>query len=479
MFTPVLVRSVERKQSMDKSLLQRIPKVDRIAGIVQRAVEEKSRAVVTDAVRSTIEDLRKALLNGERDDLPSEEEICEEVIRQINRRSEPSLREVINATGVILHTNIGRSCISVRAAKSAENIAEKYSTLEFDIESGKRGSRSDHVENLLCDLTGAESAFVVNNNAAAVLLMLSALSVGGEVVVSRGELVEIGGSFRIPDIMSACGASLREVGTTNKTRAADYAAAINENTKALMKVHTSNYRIVGFSESVSIKELADLGREKNIPVFEDLGSGSLVDLEQFGIYGEPTIQEAVRAGADVVTFSGDKLLGGPQAGILVGKREYIEKLKRHPLARPFRVDKMTLAALYETLRSYAEEKETEEIPVLSMLAQSLEELRGKAERLCGIIVAQGVQAEVTPENDQVGGGSVPTQLLPTFAVALDSDSFSANAAVERLRHCVVPVIARIAHEKVLLCVRTIPEESIDYVARAAVSVVQTLQAEAE
>lgn len=464
---------------MDKSLLQRIPKVDRIAGIVQRALEEKNRAVVTDAVRSTIEDLRKALLNGERDEIPSEEEICEEVIRQINRRSEPSLREVINATGVILHTNIGRSCISVRAAKAAENIAEKYSTLEFDIESGKRGSRSNHVESLLCNLTGAESAFVVNNNAAAVLLMLSALSVGGEVVVSRGELVEIGGSFRIPDIMSACGASLREVGATNKTRAADYAAAINENTKALMKVHTSNYRIVGFSESVSIKELADLGRERNIPVFEDLGSGSLVNLERFGIYGEPTIQEAVRAGADIVTFSGDKLLGGPQAGILVGKREYIEKLKRHPLARAFRVDKMTLAALYETLCSYAEEKEIEEIPVLSMLAQSPGELRGKAERLCGMIAAQGMQAEVIPENDQVGGGSVPTQLLPTFAVALDSDGFSANTAVERLRHCEVPVIARIAHEKVLLCVRTIPEESIGYVARATVSVVQALRAETQ
>ena len=425
-----------------------------------------SSAAVTAAVRRTLDALRESVLSGEAPEIPETAALCALAAETVRRAETPSLRPVINATGVVLHTNLGRARLSGRAAKAAADAAEHYSTLEYDVESGGRGSRNAHVEELLCRLTGAESALVVNNNAAAVLLLLTALTAGGEVVVSRGELVEIGGSFRVPEIMSACGATLREVGTTNKTRAADYAAAIGERTRALMKVHTSNYRIVGFTESASREELAALAHSRGLPFFEDLGSGSLFDLEAFGIHGEPTLQGSVRAGADAVTCSGDKLLGGPQAGILVGKKSCLDVLKRHPLLRALRVDKMTLAALEATLRAYADGSAVSTLPTLAMLAASPEELRAQARTLCEKLTERGISAEVLAEEDAVGGGSVPAQTLPGFAAAVTPRHCRVDELTERLRQRETPVAARIAHERLLLCLRTLRPEEYDELVRA-------------
>ena len=317
----------------------------------------------------------------------------------------------------------------------------------------------------LARLTGAEAAMVVNNNAAAVLLILSALTAGGEVITSRGELVEIGGSFRMPDVMAACGAVLREVGSTNKTRLSDYANAISEQTRALLKVHTSNYRIVGFTESVSPAALVELGRSRSIPVIEDLGSGCLVDLAPLGLRDEPTVQASVKAGVDVLSFSGDKLLGGPQAGIIVGKRRCIDLLKRHPLARALRVDKLTLAALEATLQAYVDGTALQEIPVLSMLAQTPEELRQRAESLCRRMGESGVTAEVVSTENPVGGGAVPTQTLHSFAVAVVPRD-SAAALEAQLRQRPVPIIVRIAHDRCLLDMRTLFPADLDEILQA-------------
>ena len=450
----------------DRSLLRAIPRVDELLAPVRALCEDASAAAVTEAVRRTLAALREDILSGAVREIPDRAALCALAAEAARAAETPSLRPVINATGVVLHTNLGRACLSERAVKAAAAAAGHYSTLEYDVADGGRGSRGSHVEALLCRLSGAESALVVNNNAAAVLLLLTALTAGGEVVVSRGELVEIGGSFRVPDIMAACGATLREVGTTNKTRAADYAAAIGENTRALMKVHTSNYRIVGFTESASRAELAELAHSRGLPVFEDLGSGSLIDLEALGIHDEPTVQASVRAGADVVTCSGDKLLGGPQAGLLFGRKDYIGRLKRHPLARALRVDKMTLAALEATLRAYDDGSAVSTLPTLALLSLPIEELRVRAQTLCALLTRRGVYAEVIAESDQVGGGSVPAQLLPTFAVAVTPRHCGTDELAARLRRWEPPVAARIAHERLLLCVRTVQSAEYDTLVRA-------------
>ncbi len=451
---------------MDKALLRNIPRVDELLAPVRALCPNASSAVVTAAVRRTLDALREDILSGAARELPGRDALCTLAAAYVRGAETPSLRPVINATGVVLHTNLGRACLSERAAKAAADAAAHYSTLEYDVESGERGSRSAHVEALLCRLSGAESALVVNNNAAAVLLLLTAQAAGGEVIVSRGELVEIGGSFRVPDIMVACGAVLREVGTTNKTRAADYAAAIGENTRALMKVHTSNYRVVGFTESADRAELAALAHSHGLPFFEDLGSGSLFDLETLGIHGEPTVQGSVRAGVDVVTCSGDKLLGGPQAGILVGKKRYIDALKRHPLTRALRVDKLTLAALEATLRAYADGTAENTLPTLAMLAAPPDTLRERAEILCARLAEKGVCAEAVSEEDAVGGGSVPTQTLPGYAAAVTPRACRVDELAARLRQREVPVVARIAHERLLLCVRTLRADELDALAAA-------------
>ena len=452
----------------EKNLLRAIPKVDELLHRPELTALEAPASTLREAVRAELAALRESVLKGEVQELPGMDELCASIRARAEEAELPSLRGVINATGVVLHTNLGRACLSERAVRAVEDVARGYSTLEYDVAGGCRGSRHSHVKELLCRLTGAESAMVVNNNAAAVLLILSEIGCGGEVIASRGELVEIGGSFRIPEIMMQCGCTLREVGATNKTHLHDYERAIGEQTRALLKVHTSNYRIVGFSESVPLEEMVALGKQYDLPVIQDIGSGSLVDLEQFGIHDEPTVQRSIRAGVDVVSFSGDKLLGGPQAGIIIGKKEYIDRFKRHPLARAMRVDKMTLAALRETLHAYLDPAAAvREIPTLSMLAADTDSLHAKAALLQKVLADAGVSAELVETDDQVGGGSVPTQLLAAWAVAVDTQGKSVDAFERAMRCRVRPVIGRISREKYLLDVRTLWQEDYEEIAAAA------------
>ena len=454
---------------MNQKLLREIPKVDELLKnpILKTLSLNVPDQTITQAVRQVLEDLRRGILSGEIEEMPGQDWLCTRIAENALRDAEPSLRPVINGTGIILHTNLGRACIADRAAQAAQKVAQSYSTLEYNLQAGRRGTRYSHVEDLLCKLTGAESALVVNNNAAAVLLILSDMATGGEVITSRGELVEIGGSFRVPDIMEACGATLKEVGTTNKTHLRDYDRAISEKTRALMKVHTSNYRIVGFSETPDLADLVALGHERGLPVIEDLGSGCLVDLNRFGIHDEPTVQHSVQAGVDVVSFSGDKLLGGPQAGIIVGKKAIVDKLKKHPLTRAMRVDKMTLAALEATLQIYEAGLAEKEIPTIAMLAATPELLRGKAENLCARMKAAGIPAEVVPTEGQVGGGSVPTQMLRSFAVALSPAKGSLDELETALRLGSPAIIGRIHRDLFLLDVRTLWEKDYDAIVGAA------------
>ena len=449
---------------MNQQLLRKLPKIDDLlrSSVLEQLREEYPEQTIADGARQVIADLRAGIVNGSVDTLPDEDVLLDRITKRIRAAARPSMHTVINGTGIVLHTNLGRACMSEKAAHAAYDAACRYSTLEYNVATGSRGLRYSHVESLICRLTGAESALVVNNNAAAVLLVLSAMTTGGQVPVSRGELVEIGGSFRVPEIMEACGAQLKEVGTTNKTHLFDYERAITPDTKALMKVHTSNYRIVGFTEKPSLSEMVELGHRYNLPVIEDLGSGCLVNLEQFGLHDEPTVQESIKAGVDVVTFSGDKLLGGPQAGIIVGKKQYLDMMKRHPLTRAMRVDKMTLAALEATLRSYADGI-WNDIPTMAMLAAFSDELKEKA----GVLLEQLRQAEVSAHlvavEGQVGGGSVPTQTMPSWAVALEGDVESLE---KKLRLGENTIVGRIHDGKYLLDVRTIWVEDFPLIVRA-------------
>ena len=436
-----------------KELLRALPKVDTLLQARELAdlCREYGSGAVADGIRSELDELRQGILAGSVQALPGTDKLCSRIRQRVQWASLPSFRQVLNGTGIVLHTNLGRACLSEKAAQAAADAARAYSNLEYDLASGSRGSRYSHVEALLCRLTGAESALVVNNNAAAVLLVLSALTQGGQVPVSRGELVEIGGSFRVPDIMESCGAQLKEVGATNKTHLSDYERAINEHTKAIMKVHTSNYRIVGFSETPALSELVALGHRHHLPVIEDLGSGSLVNLEAFGLHGEPTVQDSIQAGVDVVSFSGDKLLGGPQAGIILGKKQYLDVLKKHPLNRAMRVDKMTLAALEATLHSY-EAGCPEAVPVMAMLGAKPGELLKKAETLQGLLSEAGIPCSIVPTQGRVGGGSVPNQALPSYAVAFCGDVVTLE---EKLRRGFTPIVGRIHEGRYLLDVRTL------------------------
>lgn len=450
-------------------LLRKIPKVDellRSLGLAE-VIAQYGEHAVTEAVRTELDTLRQEILTGRIDSVPEKNVLSQQICKRVQKDALPSFRTVINGTGIILHTNLGRACLSEKAAQAVCDAAKSYSNLEYDLETGKRGSRYSHVEELLCKLTGAESALVVNNNAAAVLLVLSALTQGGQVPVSRGELVEIGGSFRIPEIMESCGAQLKEVGATNKTHLRDYRWAINKHTKALMKVHTSNYRIIGFSQTPSLSELVELGHRHNLPVIEDLGSGSLLNLEKFGIHDEPTVQDSIKAGVDVVSFSGDKLLGGPQAGIILGNKVYLDILKQHPLNRAMRIDKMTLAALEATLRSY-EAGTAEEIPVIAMLSAKPEVLQPKAERLAAMLTDAGVKVQVVAVEGHVGGGSVPNHSLCSWAVAFEGN---VTKLEETLRKGAHPIIGRIHEGRFLLDVRTLWEndfETIVFAVREAI-----------
>lgn len=414
-------------------------------------IDVHGREQVVDVLRAVIQGLRESIAGSRPIDIMSEvSRISETVAQEIRVRNSPSLRRVINATGVPLHTNLGRAPLADQAIAAVVQAARGYSTLEYNLATGERGSRHDHVRRLLREITGCEDAIAVNNNAAAVLLVLSALAKGKEIVVSRGQLVEVGGSFRIPDVMEQGGAILREVGATNKTHLSDYERAINDNTAALLKVHTSNFRVIGFTEDVSTEAIVELSHKHGLLSIEDLGSGVLM-----AGYGEPTVQEVVATGMDIVTFSGDKLMGGPQAGLIVGKAKYIASIRNHPLARALRLDKMTLAALESTLRLYRHAEHRNEIPLVRMLNLSQADLYRAAEDLRERINAIGeVKAEVIQSVGQVGGGSLPGKDIPSFAVAITSP-VGCKRLEERLRQATIPVIARILHDRVLLDPRTI------------------------
>ena len=453
-------------------MLRSIPKVDDLLNdpALSQICGESSHFVVTDSIRKVLNELREGILSDEISRVWNDEEILERIKSDIKKASLRNLRKVINGTGIILHTNLGRAKLGQKAIEAVVEAAGNYSTLEYDVESGRRGSRYDHVNELIEKLTGAESCLVVNNNAAAVLLILSTMTKGKEVVISRGELVEIGGSFRVPDIMEQSGSVLVEVGTTNKTHISDYERAIRtEITGALLKVHTSNFRIMGFTQEVSLEEMVELGHLHGVPVIHDLGSGSMVDLEQYGIKDEPSVAQSMSAGADVVSFSGDKLFGGPQAGIIIGRKVYIDAMKKNPLTRAFRIDKMTLAALEATLRLYLDPMEAEtQIPTISMLAKTSDDLREKAEQLCKKIREKVdpsyCHLQVVEEVGQVGGGSVPTQLLDTWAVAISSENTPATFIELKMRENDIPIIGRISKDRYLLDVRTIEEKDFEIVA---------------
>jgi L-seryl-tRNA(Ser) seleniumtransferase len=426
-----------------------------------------SRTLVVDSIRKVLSVKRSIILHGGEEEAAEAANLPREkwssaIEEQVTASLRPSLQPVINATGVVLHTNLGRAPLLEEALHNLVEIAGGYSNLELNLETGERGSRYEHVEDLLCRISGAESGLAVNNNAGAVLLALNSLAEGKEVIVSRGQLVEIGGSFRIPDVMKKSGARLVEVGTTNRTHLRDYEQAVTENTALLLKVHTSNYRILGFTSEVSLKELAELGRAKGLPVMEDLGSGCFIDLAPYGIEHEPTVQETLQAGVDVVTFSGDKLLGGPQAGIILGKKRFIDLIKKNPLNRALRIDKLTLAGLESTLRVYLDpDRVVKVLPALGMLTCPLEELEKRARRFQRRLareLSSGAKMTIREESSQVGGGALPLQTLPTRVVAIRPLRISAASLEERLRRNRPPVIARVKEEEVLLDLRTVAEE---------------------
>ncbi len=469
-------------------ILRKLPAVERVLQhpdvVAALGGAQLPRELLAEVAREVLEAIRARVLAGEAldSDLADLEAVVGEVLALARKRALPGLMPVINATGVVLHTNLGRSPLP-KVTLEAMARASGYCNLEFDLSAGVRGYRHDAVAPLICELTGAEAALVVNNNAAAVLLTLAALAAGREVVVSRGELVEIGGSFRIPDVMGQSGAILREVGSTNKTRTADYASAVGPDTAALMKVHTSNYRVMGFTEGVGLEELVVVGRDYGVPVLEDLGSGYLIPLaglERLEEGGEPNVRASVASGADLVTFSGDKLLGGPQAGIIVGKREAVQKCASHPLMRALRPDKVTFAALEAVLLLYRDPRRAlEEIPTLRMLSQPLETLDARAEKLAGAIraalesdvgrgAAAGVSVEVVDEVSQAGGGTLPLIEFPSRVVELRAASGGMNRVAERLRHFTPPVIARVREDGLVLDPRTVADDEFAAVAEGLV-----------
>ena len=449
--------------------LRKLPSVDRLLQheAVAALVERWGHDLAVEAVRETLDAARQAIREGQA--CPSMEVLARRAGERLADHLRPTLRPAINATGVIVHTNLGRAPLSAEARAAMDAVALGYSNLEYDLGAGRRGSRYVHAEELLCRLTGAQAALVVNNNAAAVLLILMALAREREVILSRGQLVEIGGGFRIPDVMRQSGARLVEVGTTNRTYVGDYESAITENTAAVMRVHRSNFRLMGFIHEPGLHEMVDLAGEHGLLVFDDLGSGTLLDTQPYGLAHEPTMQESIAAGASLVSCSGDKLLGGPQAGIILGSADLIGHLKKFPLTRALRVDKTTLAGLQATLRHYLLGEVTEKVPVWRMISQSEDVLRARAEDWVKELGRREVPASVVAGHSTVGGGSLPGETLPTHLVALRLDS--PDGAASRLRAGEPPVIARIEDERLVLDPRTVlPEQETtlwDVVAQVA------------
>lgn len=452
-------------------LYRSIPKVDVLLEneSIREMIELYSRDAVMEAIHMELDRLRGFIAGCEEEEKAKEQILLlvPHVVQTVEGMHTPNMKKVINGTGTVLHTNLGRAPISRKHMEKAFNIVTGYSNLEYNLEKGKRGERYSHFEELLCKITGAEAAMAVNNNASSVLLILSSLAKGGEVIVSRGELIEIGGKFRIPDVMEQSGASLVEVGTTNKTHYSDYEDNITEETRALLKVHTSNYRIVGFTESVTIDELVPLAKKMDIPVVEDLGSGVLIDLSKYGLSYEPTVQESIAKGADVVCFSGDKLFGGPQAGIIIGKKKYIDMMKKNQLTRALRIDKFTAATLELVLQEYlSEEKAIENIPVLRMITEPLDEVARRARSLARAIRATGIPAKVDVLSceSQIGGGSLPLERIPSMAVAVNPEDIRVPELEERMRYLPVPIIPRTVNDTIMLDVRTIESDDFKLIA---------------
>ncbi|NVL89895.1 MAG: L-seryl-tRNA(Sec) selenium transferase [Desulfobacterales bacterium] len=463
-------KDVDSKQ---QSLLRKLPGVDRVLELWDRAqpVKDVPRTVLVRSIRTTLDRLRiKVLADNELLDetMFAENRLLRLAVQSVNKSLEFKLRHVINATGVVVHTNLGRSLLSEGVARHVAEILCRYSNLEFDLEKGERGSRYSCVEEILCEISGVEAAMVVNNNAGAVFLSLETLAKAKEVIVSRGELVEIGGSFRIPDVMASSGAKLVEVGTTNRTHLSDYEGAIRDETALLLKVHTSNYSMVGFTAEVPLNDLVTLGAKYHLPVMKDLGSGNFVDFSKYGLMKEPTVQETVATGADVVTFSGDKMLGGPQAGIIVGRKDALERIKKNPINRALRIDKMTLAALEATLHLYRDEsKAVSAIPTLRMLTLPLKVISNRANRLRSRLRKLGndlLEAVVINASSRVGGGALPLQELPTKCVGVRVKGLSASRIERIVREADPPIIGRIENDLFVMDMRTVQDDEIAVIA---------------
>lgn len=454
---------------MDKNtFLRKIPKIDLLIeeGEIKNLIDNKDRELVVDVIREKTEELREFILsnNSETEIVEKIDNLVDDIVFKVKRVTDFNMRKVINGTGTILHTNLGRAVISEKIADKIKEIVTGYSNLEYDVEFGERGERYSHFENIVCRITGAEAAMAVNNNAAAVMLILSTMAKNKDVIVSRGELVEIGGSFRVPDVMSQSGSKLVEVGTTNKTHLKDYENAINEETAALLKVHTSNYKIVGFTENVSLRELSVLSKKHNIPLIEDIGSGVLIDLSKYGVSYEPTVQESIKNGADIVCFSGDKLLGGPQAGIIVGKKEYIDKMKKNPLTRAMRIDKFTAVALEAVFHEYInEENAMKNVPVLNMISKDIDEISGYCETLYYKIKDIHNLADIKIEDclSQIGGGSLPLERIKSKCISIKPHNITTALFEKRLRKFKIPVIIRISDDKAIIDMRTVNKNEIE------------------
>jgi L-seryl-tRNA(Ser) seleniumtransferase len=470
---------------MSKELLRALPSIESLLAspIASRLSTDLSRDRVRDLLRQVLDEIRQEALRDSGFRIQNSEFSLEaEIEKRLSVRAAeclaPSLRRVINATGVILHTNLGRAPLAQAAVDAINQVAANYTNLEYDLPAGQRGKRESHCRQLLIRLLGSQDAIVANNGAAAVLLVLNSLAEGGEVIVSRGELIEIGGSFRIPEVMQKSGAKLREVGTTNRTRISDYQNAINENTRLILRVHPSNYRIVGFTERPSLQEIAALSRQTGIPSFEDLGSGCLLDLAPYGVKDEPVVCESFKAGISIAAFSGDKMLGGPQAGIIAGEQALIERVRKNPLMRALRVDKLTYAGLEATLRLYERGIAQTAVPVIRAMAMTEAEIEARAEKFKARLhkQANGRLKIVLEEGDSVvGGGSAPEVKLPTVLIALASDELSAAMLEQRLRNHTTPVITRTERDRVLIDLRTVAENEEETILEALAAIAQPSQ----
>ena len=467
--------------SNQQALLRKLPGVDHLLELTAADVFFKDipPTVVVNSIRNVINNKRQAILSDDpsiSNHNLSDPHLIDAVKHAAKNAMTPNLKNTINATGVVVHTNLGRSLLATEVIENLITIASRYSNLEYDLNIGKRGSRYSCVEDLICEISGAEAAMVVNNNAGAVLLCLETLARDKEVVVSRGELVEIGGSFRVPDVMAKSGGILREVGTTNRTHLRDYENAIAPNTGLLLKVHTSNYSVVGFTAEVSLPELVDLGAAHQLPVMEDLGSGTFIDFSKYGLLKEPTVQESVTAGADVITFSGDKLLGGPQSGIIVGKKEVIDRIKKNPITRALRIDKLTLAALESTLRLYRdEEKATRIIPTLRMIMLPLEEIQKRAQQLADALKKSGdarLHIQLIERSSKTGGGALPLMELPSLCVGIQIKGMSSNALEKTMRSNDPPIIGRIEDDLFVMDPRTIQKDELSIIETAFENLIQ-------